>query len=66
MKTTTLQNETRRAIHSRICARWHAGLKNFSTAGLNEPRIECTGDLYNWLENLTDVEVLDALEAQTI
>ena len=60
-------NETRRAIHARICARWHAGSKNFSTAGLNEPRyIQCTGDLYNWLENLTDVEALDALEAQTV
>lgn len=50
-------------IKARINARWHGGAKSFHH--FTPPTLQCTADVYGWLNTLTNGELLDVLECQT-
>lgn len=53
-------------IKARICGRWHHGYKNVGRCldDVAVPRIECTADLYRFLDSLSDANLLNVLESQ--
>ncbi len=62
-------HDVRRFLMSRICARWHDA-KNYSlTTYLDKEKhpgqpLQCTADLYQWMEKLTTLDLIEVLESQ--